>query len=107
MTDARASGHEGGVHVDIVGEVDQIRQITVLAKELAERDPLPGRRCVKLVRRSVTTTTSPLRDGCSESEPSTLRSCSFFMIFRTTCLPGLFGSVKFWKALMIWLRTFS
>jgi hypothetical protein len=40
VTDARTGGHEDGVHVDVVGEVDQIREITVLAEELAERDPL-------------------------------------------------------------------
>ena len=53
----------------------------------------------------VTTTTSPLRFGWSESEPSTFRNSSFVRILRTTCFPGLAGSVRFEKAAMICWRT--
>ena len=55
----------------------------------------------------VTTTTSPLRFGWSESEPSTFRSSSLFMILRITCLPGFAGSVRFWKASRTAVRTAS
>jgi hypothetical protein len=34
-----------------VGQVDQVREVAVLAEELAEGDPLAGRRRVELVRR--------------------------------------------------------
>ena len=53
----------------------------------------------------VTTTTSPLRLGWSESEPSTFRSSSLFMIRSMTCLPGLAGSVTFSKAVRIAVLT--
>ena len=55
----------------------------------------------------MTTTTSPLRFGCSESEPSTLRSSSLFMILRMTCLPGFAGSVRLANAFRIAVRASS
>ena len=85
------------VHVHVVLEVDEVRQVAVLAEELRERDPLPRRRRVDWYGGRNTTTTSPERFGCSASVPSTLRSSSFFMILRTTCLPGFAGSVRFLK----------
>ena len=54
-----------------------------------------------------TTTTSPLRLGCSESLPSTFRSSSFLRIFSTTCFPGFAGSVRFWNAAITAFRTSS
>lgn len=54
-----------------------------------------------------TTTTSPLRLGCSESLPSTLRSSSLSRMRSTTLAAGLAGSVRFWNALTILARTWA
>ena len=41
LVDARASRHEGGVHVDVRRQINRLRQVTVLAEELGEGDRLP------------------------------------------------------------------
>ena len=67
----------------------------MLPEEVRQRDRLVRRRRRPTgTAAAVTTTTSPLRFGWSESEPSTLRSSSLFMILRMTCLPGFAGSVR-------------
>src|SRR6266536_3573887 len=48
---AWARREEGAVHVDVVGQVDQVRQIAVLAEELRRRDRLAGCGRVELVWR--------------------------------------------------------
>ena len=82
-------------------------QVAVLAEEVRQRDLLVRRACSDWYGGRRTTTTSPLRFGCSESEPSTFRSSSLFMIRRTTCLPGFAGSVSVWNALRTAVRTSS
>ena len=62
-------------------EVDVVRQVAVLSEEVRQRDRLAGVPASDWYGGRVTTTTSPLRFGCSESEPSTFRSSSLFMIF--------------------------
>ena len=62
-------------------------QVAVLAEELARTrsaGPASPRRTGTAA--GATTTTSPLRFGCSESLPSTLRSSSFFMILQDDLL---------------------
>ena len=56
-----------------VREVDEVRQVAVLAEELAEGDRCPGVAASNWYGGRKTTTTSPLRFGWSESVPSTLR----------------------------------
>ena len=51
----------------LCGDVDQVRQVAVLAEELRERDALPGVAASNWYGGRRTTTTSPLRLGCSES----------------------------------------
>ena len=51
LADPRPGRDERAVHVHVVREVDQVREIAVLAEELRERDPLPKGRRVELVRR--------------------------------------------------------
>ena len=50
-SDARTAGQEGRVQVDVVLQIDQIRQIPVLSEELRGRDQLTGGRRVELVGR--------------------------------------------------------
>ena len=38
MADARPGGHEGAVHVEVVGKVDHVRPVAVLAEELRRGD---------------------------------------------------------------------
>src|SRR6266540_3354021 len=68
---------------------------------------LPGVAASNWYGGRATTTTSPLREGCSESLPSTSRSSSFFMTLEMIRLPGLDGSLNCWKAPMIWFLTAS
>jgi uncharacterized membrane protein YdjX (TVP38/TMEM64 family) len=48
----RARGDENGPQVDLVGKVNQVREIPVAAEEGREGDPLPGGGGVELVRRA-------------------------------------------------------
>jgi hypothetical protein len=51
LADPRAGGHERRVHVHVVGDVDQVRQVAVLAEELAVGDRRSDRRRIELVGR--------------------------------------------------------
>ncbi len=79
----------------------------MLSEEVRQRDVLAGVPASDWYGGRVTTTTSPLRFGWSESEPSTFRSSSLFMIRSMTCLPGLAGSVTPWNAVRIAVLTCS